>query len=383
MPTPDQNSTTTTTVSGTWASLGFKKPAGWTCDKCLTTNKADAVKCAACEADNPTLSVGSTTSKAGAPFSFTPDSGMRQNESTSGKPAFTFGTIDSKTAVIEKTAVSTTPAFSGFSFNSVNSSGKSNSIELANSGFETEKLDTTSAFSVGKNSSKTSASAKVPPNPSNASASSEAKESPKSLFSFGTASTGFTFGSSKLNQVTASASAVTEFGATSSLKSDQNSASKSAFFGTKDAGAGVQSTVSTGFTFGGASETAAITQASQDVAPAPNQIQARAEETDGVEEEEQLESKRLMFGAGEEDEGIHWNPYPSESLVTEPQVKLYLFDKEYKNQGVGELRIKRNTKTGKSRILIRTDTTGRVILNSALVSGISYEKVLRIFLNYL
>jgi hypothetical protein len=54
----------------------------------------------------------------------------------------------------------------------------------------------------------------------------------------------------------------------------------------------------------------------------------------------------------------------------EPLVKLYRLEGTgYDVKGLGELKIQKNKTTGKVRILIRTEMTGRVIMNSLVTEG--------------
>lgn len=47
--------------------------------------------------------------------------------------------------------------------------------------------------------------------------------------------------------------------------------------------------------------------------------------------------------------------------------------KEWVNKGVGPLRVLKHPDTGKTRILLRQDPSGRITINTALLSGIDYE----------
>lgn len=57
-------------------------------------------------------------------------------------------------------------------------------------------------------------------------------------------------------------------------------------------------------------------------------------------------------------------------MLVEPLVKLYRLEGTgYDVKGLGELKIQKNKTTGKVRILIRTEMTGRVIMNSLVTEG--------------
>jgi hypothetical protein len=95
------------------------------------------------------------------------------------------------------------------------------------------------------------------------------------------------------------------------------------------------------------------------------------EEEEGIPEE-QLRADKLMVGAGEEDE---------ETLLQVPAVKLRRWENgvegatgDYAVKGSGELKILKNKKTGKARVLVRADTTGRILMNSSIQEGITYTK---------
>lgn len=69
-------------------------------------------------------------------------------------------------------------------------------------------------------------------------------------------------------------------------------------------------------------------------------------------------------GAGEEEE----------ESIYEKRAKAYeLVDKQFKVLGVGPLRLLKHKTTGKTRLLLRADGSGRVILNTALKKEITYK----------
>ena len=89
---------------------------------------------------------------------------------------------------------------------------------------------------------------------------------------------------------------------------------------------------------------------------------------EGVEAEiEHHEQVNLAAGGpGEEDEDI----------LFEVRAKALMYDSEKKEwpiQGLGPLRVLKDRKTGKTRILLRQDPSGRIVLNAALMSAMSYD----------
>ena len=87
-------------------------------------------------------------------------------------------------------------------------------------------------------------------------------------------------------------------------------------------------------------------------------------EDDGAERHDQLDL--TSGGPGEEDEDV----------VFQVKAKALTFDAEKKTwatRGVGPLRILKHKETSKTRILMRQEPNGRVIINSALVSALKYE----------
>ena len=90
-----------------------------------------------------------------------------------------------------------------------------------------------------------------------------------------------------------------------------------------------------------------------------------AEGADGeIEHHEQI--NLAAGGPGEEDEDI----------LFEVRAKALMYDNEQKEwpiQGLGPLRVLKDRKTGKTRILLRQDPSGRVVLNAALMNAMSYD----------
>ena len=93
-------------------------------------------------------------------------------------------------------------------------------------------------------------------------------------------------------------------------------------------------------------------------------------ETEGASDAPQKEPEQLDLtrGPGEEDE----------ETLFEVKGKAITYSNEAKdwvNKGVGRLRILKHSETGKTRILMRQEPSGKIILNAALLNGIEYKYV--------
>ena len=89
---------------------------------------------------------------------------------------------------------------------------------------------------------------------------------------------------------------------------------------------------------------------------------------DAVENvEEQHEQIDLVSGnPGEEDEEVLFE-------VRGKALELEAAKKEWATKGVGPVRVLRHPESGKTRLLMRHDPSGKIILNAALLNGISYK----------
>ncbi|RDW65822.1 RanBP1 domain protein [Aspergillus mulundensis] len=146
-------------------------------------------------------------------------------------------------------------------------------------------------------------------------------------------------------------------------------------FGAPSAGAnsgsnGTQGTA--GFSFGGPSQTqstlltpSVLTSASQSRASTPGMTSDTGAEdsNDGDIPKDEPQVDLARGGAGEEDE----------DMVIETRARgLKLVDGAWVSQGVGFLRILKNRTTSRSRILLRADPSGNVVLNTHLMKEIKY-----------
>lgn len=169
------------------------------------------------------------------------------------------------------------------------------------------------------------------------------------------------------------------FGAAKPATHDASSKPETNFFGAgtssnKSADAGF------GFAFGGPPKSAAnilappsgLTSNATSRATSPGATtggeSANDSTAEGVEaEKEHHEQTNLAAGGpGEENEDI----------LFEVRAKALMYDSEKKEwpiQGLGPLRVLKDRKTEKTRILLRQDPSGRIVLNAALMSAMSYD----------
>jgi len=92
--------------------------------------------------------------------------------------------------------------------------------------------------------------------------------------------------------------------------------------------------------------------------------------TDGAadEEHEQHEQLDLTKGPGEEDEETLFE-VRSRALTHDNETKDWI------SKGVGPLRVLKHSETGKTRILMRLNPSGKIVINAALLSSIEYKYV--------
>lgn len=88
------------------------------------------------------------------------------------------------------------------------------------------------------------------------------------------------------------------------------------------------------------------------------------EDDDDAPKEEQIDPEKLMKGAGEE----------NEETVQEVRAKAYMFNQDKKawvDIGLGVFKLNKDKITGKSRLLLRADGSGRVLLNASMFAGMA------------
>ncbi|KAI9705969.1 MAG: hypothetical protein M1836_005375 [Candelina mexicana] len=109
---------------------------------------------------------------------------------------------------------------------------------------------------------------------------------------------------------------------------------------------------------------AATSRASSPGATTDTGAESANESTAEVGEEEDHSQLDLTNGGpGEEDEDVLYE-VRAKALVLEKQ--------KYESKGVGFLRVLKHRETGKVRILLRQDPSGKLIINAALLSGVDY-----------
>jgi nucleoporin NUP2 len=269
--------------------------------------------------DKPAFSFGSSEKKDDKPaFTF----GSSSDKKDESKPAFTFGSSSADKKEESKPA---------FSFGA-SSGSSSESKPLFGVGSSTEKKDDSKpTFSFGS--------------------SAEKKDDSKPSFTFGSSTTTtddkpkFSFGSS----TTWSPEKGIKFG---SAGGDDQGPSKPAFtFG------GNSSSNTSPFKFSNAGGN--TTNESNENKEQEATTDETAQDTENNEPQSNLSEK----GPGEEEE----------DAVYEKKAKVYeLVNGEYKVQGVGPLRVLTHQTNKKTRILVRAEGSGRVILNTLLRSQIKY-----------
>ncbi|MCJ1339349.1 hypothetical protein MMC09_004638 [Bachmanniomyces sp. S44760] len=89
---------------------------------------------------------------------------------------------------------------------------------------------------------------------------------------------------------------------------------------------------------------------------------ANAGDDDAAPPEEQIDL--TAGGPGEEDEHVLFN-IRSKAFES--------VDKKWKVRGVGILRVLKHRETGTTRMIMRSDPSGKIVLNAALMSGVSYH----------
>lgn len=87
-------------------------------------------------------------------------------------------------------------------------------------------------------------------------------------------------------------------------------------------------------------------------------------EDDKVEHHEQL--NLTAGGPGEEEEEVLFE-------VRSKAVTYDVDEKAWTTKGLGPLRVLKHKETGRTRIIMRQDPSGRVVLNTALLSGVKYQ----------
>ncbi|XP_050685892.1 E3 SUMO-protein ligase RanBP2-like isoform X2 [Eriocheir sinensis] len=370
----------------------FKPPPGsWKCNTCLVTNKQEDGQCVACQMPNPTATTpaksdvpaSSLASSPFATFKFSPSvptegGAATTTTTTASSPAPTVGfkfmgfpstTANTSTPSTISTpaqpsaaasTAATTPSTFGFKFNLSSTTTGSPSVSAA----PPPTTSSTPASEGSKDPGKFSLSGftfSSTPSISPEKKKEEPKEEKKKDLVF----SGFSFGS---NATSSAPSASFTFAAPS--ESSGNAGGGSLFGG--------KSAASTVMSFGSPATTATsapsifTTKAFEPQTPAGVTKSPQKDDSDDrVEEyEPQVDFQPVVpmpdlveVKTGEEGEEV---------LFCE-RSKLFRYDKdtkEWKERGVGELKILRNSASGKVRVLMRRDQVLKVCANHFITPGI-------------
>ena len=112
---------------------------------------------------------------------------------------------------------------------------------------------------------------------------------------------------------------------------------------------------------------------SRGVSPALTSATASGAETDNNEDTEEAQDEQLDLGkanAGEEGEDM---VFSVKARIQEMAADTEEAKKSWKLRGIGELRMLKNKESGKTRVLVRQETSAKVLLNAGLLSGVSYS----------
>ncbi|KAK8396428.1 hypothetical protein O3P69_005465 [Scylla paramamosain] len=372
------------TGSGTASSLAMMfKPAlgSWKCDMCLLTNKQEAAQCVACTSPNPNASTPvkeESNNAAASPFAsfkFSPSSIPAEGTASIASPAASFGfkftgtpatAATTTAAALPKTAASTvaaTPTAAttstpfGFKFTLNDTAATSQSVSIttpSSTTTTTPAAPTSSAANTSKESGKISLSGftfTTTPSLVVEKKPEEPKEEKKE-FVFA----GFSFGSS-------STTSAPSTGFTFATPSNSTAGSGSIFGGMSPSFGSLASTAATT-----TPTTAASMFTTKAFEPQPSMAVTKSPQKDDsddrVEEyEPQVDFQPVVpmpdlveIKTGEEGEEV---------LFCE-RSKLFRFDKdtkEWKERGLGDLKILKNNTNGKVRVLMRRELVLKVCAN--------------------
>ncbi|KAJ3013230.1 UNVERIFIED_CONTAM: hypothetical protein HDU68_000814, partial [Siphonaria sp. JEL0065] len=399
-------STSTPSTTGGFSfggdSSAAPKPAtpsrpNWECGTCLVSNPSDKVKCMACEAAKPGNAKVSSTTPAPASGGFSIGGASSSSSSTPAATAsggFTFGgaptsnpapstsgfsfgksatAIPPILATISKPAVASGPNWECDTCLVSNPSDKVKCMSCEATKPGNAKASSTtpgSGFSFGNASATTSApTATATSGFSFKPATTE--EKPKSPVK---ASGGFSFGGGAAASVPTSGGF--SFGATPSTAalaatggfsfgSAAPASTTSTFSGFGSLAAPTAPTTTTTATpsFGGFSGFGGLSSNPSTIAPAET---TNGDDDDEPTPDEQIDQETLMRGAGEE----------SEQTLYSVLTRAHVYDaanKKWADVGKGILKINQNPETKKSRLILRADGSGRVLLNVAVFSGMGVK----------
>ncbi|XP_072764779.1 E3 SUMO-protein ligase RanBP2 [Anoplolepis gracilipes] len=308
----------------------FKPPTGsWECSSCYTRNNATDVKCLACEAPSPFLTASHKSSSA-----------IANN----------------------KSIASDKPPLSEL-FKSPAGSWSCPDCYIVNS--------STNVYCVACDKPKDPSQPPKPQQTNIFQLSSSVTTPPMTTFSFGipkdaakeTASTGFSFRMPKTEDKSA-----TDNAKTAPSKSEETSSSNFVF------GIPVKTTTNSGdspFTFGSPIKSFGFNFAAKSPAKSPGGGGGETSEDEVVESEDVHFSPviplpdKIEVKTGEEDEEILYSH----------RAKLFRFDtalKEWKERGLGDIKLLRHKETGKLRLIMRRDHVLKLCLNHHLSSELEF-----------
>ena len=173
--------------------------------------------------------------------------------------------------------------------------------------------------------------------------------------------------------------------ATPPAKDDSSASSKSFpnLFGPKPSKPGIEAVASVGFNFGGPTHLTAspllgpstLSSAVSSRATSPGATDTESVNTDTAEDHSDEPQTSLMSSRpGEENEEVLWEGR-SKALknFTAETAKEKKVEPGYNTQGVGQLRVLKHKTAGKTRLLLRAEPGSNIIINTALMSSMTYK----------
>ncbi|KAI9874983.1 MAG: hypothetical protein M1830_009056 [Pleopsidium flavum] len=105
-------------------------------------------------------------------------------------------------------------------------------------------------------------------------------------------------------------------------------------------------------------------------AESANESTAEGAETESAENAQQV--NLTTGGPGEEDEDVLIE-VRAKAMMWVPEINDDYAKPGWNNKGLGPLRVLKHRHSGKARIIMRLDPSGRLVLNAALLSGVNYQ----------
>ncbi|TID29933.1 hypothetical protein CANINC_001444 [Pichia inconspicua] len=315
-----------------------------------------------------------------------PTSGFSFGSKTEEKPissSFNFSTQKEEKPVstgfnFGKPAENNTPS-TGFNFGKQTSEQSKPALS-----FNIGKSETQSAFSFGQNDENKTKTETTSNTPASKSAFTfEKKETP--TFNFGNSTTTpklpadstsntttFNFGGQTVDASTTTSATMPKFNFGASTP-----ATTAFSFGKQESTS--ETSKSNPFSFGGSTGSTSITTTPFNFSAPTPVVKASESNVEGDDESNEAEqdivkgdfavvklTEKVEVKSGEE----------SEDLIITKRSKVTKFNpesKSYDNVGLGELKVLKNKETGKSRILVRSEGSGNVILNILVLKEMKYD----------